>query len=66
MKKPNGKSKHHGGIADGKCVFSVRLHTAVRDRLAKQAEREDRSMAYLVAVFVQHGLDERARIKAAD
>ena len=62
MKKgTNGKSKHHGGIADGSCVFSVRLRNEVRDRLRKLADAEDRSMAYLVAVFVQQGLDDRNR-----
>jgi hypothetical protein len=63
MKKatPNGKSKHHGGVADGKCVFSVRLRKELRDRLQRLADTEERSMAYFVAVFVQQGLDDRNR-----
>ena len=42
-------------------VFNVRLRLPVMDRLREQAEHEDRSMAYLVAVFVQEGLDNRQK-----
>ncbi len=54
-------SKHHGGVADDSCVMSIRLKLIVRDRLRAQAKSEDRSMAYLVAVFVQNGLADRNR-----
>ena len=60
-KHPNGKRKRRNDVAFDSYVFSVRLKMPVMERLRAQAEKEQRTMANLVAVFVQAGLDDRNR-----
>ena len=58
QKQRNKNGRGRETLADT-AVFNVRLRLPVMDRLREQAQKEDRSMAYLVAVFVQDGLDNR-------
>lgn len=57
--RPPGRRNQLG--SDSK-VFNIRLRREVYDRLREQAEKEDRDIAYLVRVFVQAGLDDRAKV----
>jgi hypothetical protein len=42
-------------------VFNVKLPLVVLDQLRRQAEKEDRTAASLVRVFIKAGLDDRNR-----
>ena len=61
-KHPNGRRKRRNDVALDSYVFSVRLKMPVMARLRAQAEKEQRTMANLVAVFVQAGLDDRTKV----
>lgn len=42
-------------------VFNVKIPLPVLEQLRRQAKKEDRTVAYLVRVFVKMGLDDRNR-----
>jgi hypothetical protein len=41
--------------------LNLRLPAPIHEQLQQQAEKEDRTMAYLARVFIQAGLSDRNR-----
>jgi predicted DNA-binding protein len=54
----NGRSKKKPPPME---VFNVKAPSELLMRLHRQAEKEERSAAYLVRVFIKAGLDDRQR-----
>ena len=59
-KRPKGRPPKEKHLLHTQ-VFNLRLRQEMYDRLKQQALKEERDMTYLVRVFVQAGLDERAK-----
>lgn len=55
---PNGKRKRANDVADNKYVFSIRLPMTTVHRLRVQAQQEHRTMANLVAMLIETGLQK--------